>query len=70
MIDTITILEIKSVEIDNEAARANVRKELRLLPEVAQESAGTQTAGDAILALKQELNAAVPICPRDVRFCR
>jgi hypothetical protein len=53
LIDKITILEIKSVEIANDAARANVLKELRLLQEIA----GTRVTADEIVTLTQELKA-------------
>jgi len=50
LIDKITILEIKSVEIKDPAARANVMKELALLQEVA---GGCEAVSD----LKRELSA-------------
>lgn len=53
LIDKITILEIKSVEISNEVARANVLKELRLLQEIA----GTHATDAEVVMLKQELKA-------------
>ena len=51
LIDKITILEIKSVEIVNEVARANVTKELFLLQDVA----ATHPACDQVLNLKSNL---------------
>jgi hypothetical protein len=51
LIDKITILEIKSVEIAREAGRANVIKELRLLQEIAD----GQAACNQISHLKREL---------------
>jgi hypothetical protein len=53
LIDKITILEIKSVEIADPAARANVGKELGLLREIA---AAVETRED-VRALKQALKA-------------
>jgi hypothetical protein len=53
LIDKITILEIKRVKLLNEAALANVRKELSLLLEIA----GTQIQGSEILSLKKKLKA-------------
>jgi len=50
LIDKITILEIKSVEIEDEAARANVRKELTLLQQLA-------VGLDAVFDLKRDLKA-------------
>ena len=50
LIDKITILEIKSVEIVDEKARANVMKELALLQNVAQ-------GQEAISDLKSQLKA-------------
>lgn len=58
LIDKITILEIKAVEIASEAALANVRKELDLLNRLA----GRELARDDILQLKGDLrdvNAAL-----------
>jgi tetratricopeptide (TPR) repeat protein len=53
LIDKITILEIKIVEIVSEAARANVTKELILL----QKLASTQRASDQLLDLRSKLKA-------------
>ena len=53
LIDKITILEIKSVEIVSEAARANVMKELLLLEELAR---GRQ-ANEQLSNLKSNLKA-------------
>jgi hypothetical protein len=53
LIDKLTILEIKSVEIVNEAARANVMKELFLLQNVAVPHA----TYDRVLSLKSNLKA-------------
>jgi len=53
LIDKITILEIKSVEIADPAARANVGKELGLLREIA---ATVETRED-VRVLKQALKA-------------
>ena len=58
LIDKITILEIKAVEIASEAALANVRKELALLNRLA----GRELAREDILKLKGDLgdvNAAL-----------
>ena len=58
LIDKITILEIKAVEIASEAALANVRKELALLNRLA----GRELAREEILKLKGDLkdvNAAL-----------
>jgi len=52
LIDKITILEIKSVKIASESARANVVKELRLLQTVAD-----TIAGGEISSLQSELRA-------------
>jgi hypothetical protein len=49
LIDKITILEIKSLKFLNETARANVRKELSLLLEIA----GAQLRGSEVLNLKK-----------------
>ncbi|WP_210332597.1 DUF6165 family protein [Methylosinus sp. H3A] len=51
MIDKITILEIKSVEIFEPAARANVQKELLLLQEIVDMHGGCEE----ILNLKDNL---------------
>lgn len=53
LIDKITILEIKEVEIVNQAALANVRNELELLQKVA----GTHVSRDDIARLKQDLKS-------------
>jgi tetratricopeptide (TPR) repeat protein len=53
LIDKITILEIKSVEIVSEAARGNVMRELFLLQKIA----GAQATCDEILSLKSQLKA-------------
>ena len=53
LIDKITILEIKSSEIAEEEARANVERELQMLREVA----GSQGSNDSIAALRSELKA-------------
>ncbi len=53
LIDKITILEIKSVEIASEAARANVMKELLLL----QELANSHQASEQLSKLKSDLKA-------------
>jgi hypothetical protein len=53
LIDKITILEIKSVEIASEAARANVMKELILLQKVASSREG----GGQLSNLKSSLKA-------------
>ncbi len=53
LIDKITILEIKSVEIASEAARANVMKELILLQKVASSREG----GEQLSNLKSSLKA-------------
>jgi hypothetical protein len=58
LIDKITILEIKAVEIASETALANVKKELALLNRLA----GHELARDDILKLKGDLkdvNAAL-----------
>ena len=58
LIDKITILEIKAVEIASETALANVKKELALLNRLA----GRELARDDILKLKGDLkdvNAAL-----------
>ena len=58
LIDKITILEIKAVEIASETALANVRKELALLNRLA----GRELARVDILTLKgdlKEVNAAL-----------
>lgn len=52
LIDKITILEIKSERLSSESARANVRKELALLGEIA----GQKISGD-VAARKAELRA-------------
>jgi hypothetical protein len=51
LIDKITILEIKSVEIADAAAHANVLKELRMLQDIA----GAHAASDEIARLKRDL---------------
>ncbi|QGM45119.1 DUF6165 family protein [Methylocystis heyeri] len=53
LIDKITILEIKSAEIMETAARANVERELRMLQEVV----GPRDSREAIASLKSELKA-------------
>ena len=53
MIEKITILEIKSVEIVTEAARANVRTELLLLQEIVD----AHVACGKISGLKSDLKA-------------
>jgi len=53
LIDKITILEIKSVEIVSEAARANVMKELLLLQELAR----SRQASEQLSNLKSNLKA-------------
>jgi tetratricopeptide (TPR) repeat protein len=58
LIDRITILEIKSVEIANEPARANVFKELRLLQEIADAHAGCGAVSPLKSRLK-EVNRAL-----------
>jgi hypothetical protein len=52
LIDKITILEIKSVEIVEETARANVRKELSLLENVAAGHGALQPISDLRSDLK------------------
>jgi hypothetical protein len=53
LIDKITILEIKSVQIVNQVARSNVRKELQLLQQIVDIHAGR----DEISRLKKRLKA-------------
>jgi len=53
LIDKITILEIKSVEIVSETARGNVMRELFLLQQIA----GAQATCDEILSLRSQLKA-------------
>jgi hypothetical protein len=53
LIDKITILEIKSVEIVSEAARGDVMRELLLLQKIA----GAQATCDEILSLRSLLKA-------------
>lgn len=58
LIDKITILEIKSVEIVSEAARANVMKELLLLQELARPHQASQQLSNLKSSLKA-VNAAL-----------
>jgi len=58
LIDKITILEIKSVEIPTEAARANVIKELLLLQDLARSIQASEPLSDLKSSLKA-VNAAL-----------
>jgi Family of unknown function (DUF6165) len=69
LVDKITILEIKSERIGNEAKLANVRAELALLHEAWERHGGPGPGLDALIANLKTTNEALWQIEDDIRDC-